>query len=77
MELKKLENVKVKCDFVGCNNMADYSINIKRGFFGGTTDICLDCLKELYYLCGKQLIPQSPPNMLRKKEKRYAETRTD
>ena len=73
MELKKLENVKVKCDFVGCNNMADYSISIKRGLFGGTTDICLDCLKELYVICGKQLIPQSPPNMLRKKEKNYAE----
>ena len=67
MELKKLESVKVKCDFVGCNNMADYSINLKRNLFSGTTDICEKCLKELYSLCGKHLVPQSPPNMLRKK----------
>ena len=67
MELKKLEKVKVKCDFVGCKNMADFSINLKRGLFVGTTDICQSCLKELYTLCGKYIIPQSPPNMLRKK----------
>lgn len=69
MELKKLEKVKVKCDFVGCTNMADYSINLKRGIFGGTTDICDHCLRELYSLCGRYVVPQSPPNMLRKKEK--------
>mgnify|MGYP006921166363 CR=1 FL=1 len=68
MELKKLENVKVKCDFVGCNNMADYSISLRRGIFCGTTDICSKCLNELYSLCGRYVVPQSPPNMLRKKE---------
>ena len=67
MELRKLENVKVKCDFVGCGNMADYSINLKRNIFSGTTDICENCLKELYTLCGHYLTPQSPPNMLRRK----------
>ena len=67
MELKKLENVKVKCDFVGCGNMADYSIDIKRSIFSGTTDICEKCLRELYSLCGHYLTPQSPPNMLRKR----------
>ena len=66
MEL--IERIKVKCDFVGCGNLADYSINLKRGIFGGTTDICTACLHELYTLCGKEIVPQSPPNILRKKE---------
>ena len=68
MEIKKLEKVKAKCDMVGCNNIADYTISLKRGFFGGTTDLCSSCLNELYSLCGRFVIPQSPPNMLRKKE---------
>ena len=68
MELKRLDKIKVKCDFVGCDNLADYSINLKRGIFGGTTDICSSCLNELYTLCGKEIIPHSPPNLIRKKE---------
>ena len=72
MVIKKLDKVKVKCDFSGCGNMADYSISLKRGFFGGTTDICQSCLNELYSLCGRFIIPKSPPNMLKKKEKEYA-----
>lgn len=73
MKIKKLENVKVKCDFSGCNNMADYSIDLKRGFFGGTTDICKTCLQELYHLVGTELVPTSPTNIIKKgEEKRNA-----
>ena len=68
MKIKKLENIKVKCDFAGCNNMADYSIDLKRGIFGGTTDICKICLEELYALVGGQLVPTSPMNIIRKGE---------
>ncbi len=70
MEVKKLENTKSKCDISGCVNMANFSINLKRGKFKGTTDICSSCLNELYSLCGRFVVPQSPPNMLRKKENR-------
>ena len=73
MKIKKLVNVKVKCDFSGCNHMADYSIDLKRGLFGGTTDICKTCLEELYFLVGKELIPTSPTNIIKKgEEKKYA-----
>ena len=68
MEIKKLEKVKVKCDFLGCVNMADYSISLRRGYFKGTTDVCSSCLNELYSLCGKFVVPHSPINMLRRKE---------
>lgn len=68
MEIKKLEKIKVKCGVKGCQNFADYSINLKRNIFNGTTDICHACLNELYSLCGRFVVPQSPPNMLRKKE---------
>lgn len=68
MDIKKLNNVKVKCDFVGCNHLADYSIDLKRGLFAGTTDICNTCLNELYSLVGKYIVPQSPPNFIKKKE---------
>lgn len=71
MEIKKLSSVKVKCDFAGCNNMADYSIDLKRGIFGGTTDICKDCLSELYGLVGKFVVPQSPTNIIKKGEKNH------
>jgi hypothetical protein len=72
MEIKKLEKVKVKCDIAGCNNFADYTISLKRSIFKGTTDICHSCLNELYSLCGHFVVPQSPPNMLRKKEIEHA-----
>lgn len=71
MEIKKLENIKVKCDFYGCNNMADYTINLKRGIFRGYTDLCKDCLTELYSVAGKILIPQSPVNILKKKKENF------
>ncbi len=69
MEIKKLNTVKVKCDLYGCNNMADYSIDLKRGIFGGTTDICKQCLTELYSLIAKNVIPNSPKNMFNKEKK--------
>ena len=68
MELKKLQNVKVKCDFQGCNNMADYTVDLKRGVFGGATDICKSCLEELYHLVGEKIIPTSPVNIIKKGE---------
>ena len=72
MEIKKIENVKVKCDVAGCGNMANYEIVLKRGIFKGSTDICHACLNDLYSLCGHYVVPQSPPNMLRKKGDMYA-----
>lgn len=68
MEIKKLEKIKAHCDLVGCYNMADYTISLKRGIFGGTTDICTACLNELYSLAGKYVVPQSPPNMIKKEK---------
>ena len=68
MEIKKISGVNTKCDIAGCNNEAKYTISLKRGIFKGYTDICHHCLNELYTQCGKFVIPQSPPNMLRKKE---------
>ena len=69
MEIKKIEKIKVHCDLVGCLNMADYTIRLKRGIFGGSTDICATCLNELYSLAGKYVVPQSPPNMIKKEKK--------
>ena len=68
MEIKKLEKIKVHCDLIGCYNMADYTITLKRGLFGGNTDLCSACLNELYSLAGKYVVPQSPPNLMNKKE---------
>lgn len=68
MEIKKLNDVKVKCDFVGCNNMASFAVDLKRGIFGGTTDICESCLNELYNLAGQYVVPKSPQNIIKQKE---------
>ena len=70
MEIKKIEKIKVHCDIVGCYNMADYTISLKRGIFAGTTDICSACLNDLYSLAGKYIVPQSPPNMIKKEKKK-------
>ena len=68
MKIERLKNITTRCDMSGCNNMADFKIELKRDKFLGTTDLCKSCLKDLYLLCGKYIVPQSPPNMLRKKE---------
>ena len=48
---------KTKCDFVGCNNIASYSLSTK-GILKRELCFCEDCLKDMYEAIGKTQIPK-------------------
>lgn len=62
--------VKQKCDFIGCNNIADYSLNLE-GSVKRDLSFCDRCLKEMYEAIGKVQIPKgvSSPFKLNKRLK--------
>ena len=48
---------KTKCDFVGCNNIASYSLSTK-GLIKRELCFCEKCLNEMYEEIGKIKIPK-------------------
>ena len=68
MEVNRIEGVKTKCDMKGCPNFADYIVTLFYGKKRCDTHICHACLNGFYTECGRFVVPQSPPNMLREKE---------
>ncbi len=42
MKIEKIKN-KISCDNLGCSNLANHKVTMKKGF---TFYICQDCLKE-------------------------------
>ena len=75
MELMKL-NVKARCDMHLCRNLAEYRIStgsrIAR-LFGGGLYLCRACIEKLYAAIGKEIVPKSPDNLIRKAVKRREE----
>ena len=74
MELIKL-NVKARCDMYLCRNSAAYRIATGKkalsGFFGASgTYLCRDCLVKLYEAMGREIVPKSPDNLIKKAVKR-------
>lgn len=74
MELIKL-NVKTRCDMHLCRNTAAYRITTGGGgltqVFGNPgLYLCRDCLIKLYELVGKEVVPKSPDNLIKKAVKR-------
>ena len=74
MQLIKL-NVASRCDMHLCRNKADYRIATGKGTLSalfGTAGIylCHDCLAALYEAIGKELVPKSPDNIIKKAVKR-------
>ena len=74
MDLVKLD-VKSRCDMYLCRNAAEYRISAGRGvlphLFGNTgLYLCRPCLIKLYEAMGKELVPKSPDNMIKKAVKR-------
>ena len=49
---------KVKCDFGGCRNLADYYVST-RGLFKNEFAFCEECLKELYAELAKLFVPKA------------------
>ncbi len=61
MQIEKCKHPS-KCDFAGCNNLADYQLSTK-GFLKRELAFCKDCLRDMYVEIAKLQIPkpaQSP-----------------
>ena len=56
MELNKCKHI-VKCDFIGCNNLATYSFSTK-GLIKRDLCFCNDCLKGMYECISKTQVPK-------------------
>ena len=74
MELIKL-NVRSRCDTPLCRNLAEVRFSTGKGvlsrFFGGAgIYLCHDCLIKLYEAIGKEIVPKSPDNLIKKAVKR-------
>jgi len=71
MQLEKL-NVKSRCDMHLCRNAAEYRVRSGgASLFGGAgIYLCHDCLVKLYEAIGRELVPKSPDNLIKKAVKR-------
>lgn len=49
--------VKAKCDFYGCNNMAKYSFSTK-GIFKNELVFCQDCLDQMFECLCAMKVPK-------------------
>ena len=74
MELIKL-NVPARCDMYLCRNVAAYRIATGKkalpSIFGASgIYLCHDCLVKLYEAIGREIVPKSPDNLIKKAVKR-------
>ena len=49
---------KVKCDFAGCKNVAEYSV-VRSGIIRHDLCFCKECLQELYNCIGARIVPKA------------------
>ena len=73
MKVEKCQH-KVKCDFMGCSNLADYYVST-RGFVRNEFAFCSSCMKELFEELSKLYVPKAieshfKPNRKRRKDEK-------
>lgn len=56
MQIEKCKR-PTKCDFIGCDNLADYSFSTK-GLIKRELSFCNECLKGMYQEIGKLQVPK-------------------
>ncbi len=56
MQIEKC-NKQTKCDFLGCNNLADYAFSTK-GILKRELAFCEECLKGMYDEMSKIITPK-------------------
>ena len=59
---------KTKCDFVGCNNLASYSLSTK-GILKRELCFCENCLMEMYETIGKLKVPKGVKSPFKQNER--------
>lgn len=65
MKLTELK-FSAKCDISGCKNKAVFTLEREGILKRVQTNVCENCLKELYEIFGQQIVPKSPRNMIKK-----------
>ena len=70
-------SVKARCDMHLCRNLAEYRLDtgggLPRFMGGGGLYLCRDCMRDLYETIGKEIVPKSPDNLIKKAVKRREE----
>ncbi|MBR2468291.1 MAG: hypothetical protein IKB42_04550 [Clostridia bacterium] len=64
MEIKK-NDLKIKCDIMGCKNLVNYSVSTSDNP-RNNLNICESCLKELHKQFSKVVTPKSIKNIYQK-----------
>lgn len=67
MQIEKCKK-QVKCDFIGCNNLADYSFSTK-GLIRRELSFCNDCLKGMYQEIAKLQVPKATTSPFKLKQR--------
>ena len=65
-------NNKIKCDMGGCSNLAVRSFR-KNDNRRLQINLCEQCMREMYEVIGKTIVPKSPDNIINKKLKQRKE----
>ncbi|MEG1500071.1 MAG: hypothetical protein RR400_03295 [Clostridia bacterium] len=76
MEIEKCSH-KIKCDFSGCENLAEYSLKKEEGQVIDELHFCSECIKNMYEKMGSVLVPKAIENPLKnygKKVVNYGKT---
>ena len=63
MELIKAR-YQVKCEMGGCRNVSDYTVKTARVGIRAHLHICAGCLRGLYGLIGKEIVPRPIENAI-------------
>ncbi len=71
MELIK-QTRRLKCDVGGCKALAEYSVAKKGANPRNQINLCSNCMKQMYSLFAKEIVPESPANILSPRGKRSA-----
>lgn len=73
MEINECKH-KAKCDFLGCNNFAQYSFSTK-GVLRRDLSFCGECLKGMYQAIGRMQTPKGleSPYKINKRKRRENE----
>ena len=71
MELQKTK-FKIRCEMSGCKNFAEYTVKIARIGIRAHLHICADCMRELYGLMAKEIVPRPIENALSGKSRKKA-----
>ena len=73
MQIEKCKK-QTKCDFIGCNNLADYSFSTK-GLIKRELAFCEDCLKGMYQEIAKLQVPKGTNSHFKLRPKIKKETK--